>query len=94
MCICSQLNCKLKCFLLVVYVDVVYACFGTILNIFSCLETLCKPRMYLIKLASAIPLSYKSLSLSTFPNTSLKFDVSSIDETTETSFNGFRVSPN
>ena len=89
MCICSQLNCKLKCFLLVVYVDVVYACFGTILNIFSCLETLCKPRMYLIKLASAIPLSYKSLSLS-----SLKFDVSSIDETAETSFNGFRVSPN
>ena len=50
--------------------------------------------MYLIKLASAVPLSYKSPSLSNFPNKFFKLDVLSIDETAETLFNGFRVLPN
>ena len=77
-----------------VYVDVAYAFFGTILNIFPYLETLLKPGKYLIKLASAVPLFHKSPSLSTFPNTSFKLDALSMDETVETLFNGFRVSPN
>ena len=47
--------------------------------------------MYLIKLASAVPLSQKSPSLSTFLNTSFKLDVLSMDKTAEVSFNGFRV---
>ena len=76
------------------YVDVTYVFFGTISNIFSYLDTLLRPGMYLIKFASACPLSHKSPSLSTFPYTSFKFNVLSIDKTAETSFNGFRVSPN
>ena len=44
------------------YVDVGYAFFGTISNIFPCLETLLKPGIYLIKLASAVLLSHKSPS--------------------------------
>ena len=68
--------------------------FGTILNNFPCFETLLRPGMYLIKLASACPLSHRPRSLLTFPNTSFKFDVLSIDKTAETSFNGFRISPN
>ena len=73
----------MQVFFLSVYVDVAYAFFGAILNIFPCLETLLKPGMYLIKLASACPLSHKSPSLSTFPNTSFKLDVLPIDETAE-----------
>ena len=66
------------------YVDIEYAFFGTILNIFPCLKKLLRPGMYLIKLASACPLSHRSPSFSTFPNTSFKFDVLSIDENAET----------
>ena len=43
--------------------------------------------MYLIKLASVVPLSHKCPSLSTFPNTSFKLDVLSIIETAETLLN-------
>ena len=93
MCICRQLSRKFQCFF-IVYVDVAYAIFGTILNIFPCLETLLKPGMYLIKLASAVPLSHKSPSLSTFQNMSFTLDVLSMDKTAETLFNGFRISPN
>ena len=60
---------------------------------FPCLETLVKPGMYLIKLASAVPLSHKSPSLSTFPNTSFKLHVLSMDETAETSFNDLEFHP-
>ena len=77
-----------------VHVDVAHAFFGTMLSIFPYLKTLVRRGMYLIKLASTCPLSHRSPSLSTFPNTSFKFDVLSIAETTETLFNGFRVLPN
>ena len=80
-------------FFLSPYVDVAYAFFGAIVNIFPCLETILRPRMYLIKLASACPLSHRSPSLSTFPNTFFKFGIF-IAKTTETLFNGFRVLPN
>ena len=60
---------------------------------FPCLETLVKPGMYLIKLALAVPLSRKSPSLSTFPNTSFQLHVLSMDETAETSFNDLEFHP-
>ena len=77
-----------------VHVDLAQAFFGTMLNFFPYLKTLVRCGMYLSKLASACPLSHRSPSLSTFPNTSFKFDVLSIAETTETLLNGFRVLPN
>ena len=49
--------------------------------------------MYLIKLASAVPLSHKSPSLSTFRNTSFKLHVLSMDKTAETSFNDLEFHP-
>ena len=60
------------------YVPVTHAFLGTVLKIFPYLKTLLRSGMYLIKLASACPLSNSSLSLSIFPNTSFKFDVLSI----------------
>ena len=65
------------------YVDVAYAFFGTILNIFPHLEILLRTGMNLIKIASVCPLSHRSPSLSTFPNKFFKFDVLSIDKTAE-----------
>ena len=68
--------------------------FCAILNIFPCLEISLGPGTYLIKLASAFPVSHRSPNLSIFANTSFRFDVLSIDETAETSFSGFNLSPN
>ena len=84
----------MQVFFLSVYVDVAYAFFGAILNISPCLETLLRPVMYVIKLASACPISHKYPSLSTFPNTSFKLELLSIYGTAETSFKRFRLSPN